>query len=300
MEEVIKVSNLTRKYKDFSLGPVDLSFPKGFATALIGANGAGKTTLMDIICGITAKTDGTATYFGETDNADSGNIKERIGYCASQAMFPANWKVRDIALSMSLAFDKFSKDRFYSLLGELGVTDEKNSKKPLSSMSDGMKMRVFLASAFARETDLLVLDEPGSSLDPLMRDRLCDRFRDYIDSGNGERSIIFSTHNIADMENAADYVIFMDNGKVVEQGFTEDLKDKYIALSAEPESLDKISPLLLCSSHSSSTATGLALAENKLKLEALGAVTERPTLSQLSIDLMKIAEEKRLALKKEA
>ena len=69
MEEVIKVSNLTRKYKDFSLGPVDLSFPKGFATALIGANGAGKTTLMDIICGITAKTDGTVTYFGETDNA---------------------------------------------------------------------------------------------------------------------------------------------------------------------------------------------------------------------------------------
>lgn len=49
MEEVIKVSNLTRKYKDFSLGPVNLSFPKGFATALIGANGAGKTTLMDII-----------------------------------------------------------------------------------------------------------------------------------------------------------------------------------------------------------------------------------------------------------
>lgn len=71
MEEVIKVSNLTRKYKDFSLGPVDLSFPKGFATALIGANGAGKTTLMDIICGITAKTDGTVTYFGETDNADA-------------------------------------------------------------------------------------------------------------------------------------------------------------------------------------------------------------------------------------
>lgn len=75
MEEVIKVSNLTRKYKDFSLGPVDLSFPKGFATALIGANGAGKTTLMDIICGITAKTDGTVTYFGETDNADSAISK---------------------------------------------------------------------------------------------------------------------------------------------------------------------------------------------------------------------------------
>ena len=51
MEEVIKVSNLTRKYKDFSLGPVDLSFPKGFATALIGANGAGKSTFLKILCG---------------------------------------------------------------------------------------------------------------------------------------------------------------------------------------------------------------------------------------------------------
>ena len=198
----LKTIGLTKKFgSKTAVDNLNITLTNG-VYGLLGANGAGKTTLMDIICGITAKTDGTVTYFGETDNADKGNVKERIGYCASQAMFPANWKVRDIALSMSLAFDKFSKDRFYSLLGELGVTDEKNSKKPLSSMSDGMKMRVFLASAFARDTDLLVLDEPGSSLDPLMRDRLCDRFRDYIDSGNGERSIIFSTHNIADMENA--------------------------------------------------------------------------------------------------
>ena len=300
MENAIELNGITRKYTDFTLGPVDLSIPKGFATALIGANGSGKTTMMDIICGITAKADGTVTYFGETDNVDNGDIKERIGYCASQAMFPANWKVKDIALSMSLAFDRFDKNRFYSLLSELGVTDEKNGKKALSSMSDGMKMRVFLASAFARDTDLLVFDEPGSSLDPLMRDRLCDRFRDYINNGNGEKSIIFSTHNIADMENAADYVIFMDNGKIIEQGFTEDLKDKYTVISAEPESFNEISQLLLCSSRSSSTVTGLALSENKQKLELLGAVTERPTLSQLSIDLMKNAEEKRLALKKEA
>lgn len=109
MEEVIKVSNLTRKYKDFSLGPVDLSFPKGFATALIGANGAGKTTLMDIICGITAKTDGTVTYFGETDNADSGNVKERIGYCASQAMFPRETTVYWIPVPLYLRSHTFKK-----------------------------------------------------------------------------------------------------------------------------------------------------------------------------------------------
>ena len=78
---------------------VNIKFGKGNCYGIIGANGAGKTTLMDIICGITAKTDGTVTYFGEADNADKGNVKERIGYCASQAMFPANWKVRDILKS---------------------------------------------------------------------------------------------------------------------------------------------------------------------------------------------------------
>ncbi|MBS7397282.1 MAG: ATP-binding cassette domain-containing protein, partial [Ruminiclostridium sp.] len=117
MEEVIKLDSLIKKYdRSFSLGPVNIAFPKGFSTALIGANGAGKTTLMDIICGITAKTDGEISYFGTAGDADDGDTKERIGYCASQGMFPAGWKIKDVALSMSLAFEGFDKERFFALL----------------------------------------------------------------------------------------------------------------------------------------------------------------------------------------
>ena len=290
MDSVIKINKLIKQYKGFKLGEIDLEIPKGFSTALIGANGAGKTTLMDILCGITAKTSGEIEYFGEGTDIDSGDIKEKIGYCASQGFFPASWRLKDIELSMSYAFAGFDKEKFHALCSELGLSEGGGAKKQLLKMSDGNKMRAYLAAVFARKTNLLVLDEPGSSLDPLMRDRLCDKFRGYIDDGNGENSIIFSTHNIADMENAADYAVFMAKGKIVEQGFIEELKDKYIMVSADTADREKIAPLMLTVSSGRTTVGGLALAEDAERLKATGALTEHPSLQQLSVELLKKAE----------
>lgn len=290
MDSVIKINKLIKQYKGFKLGEIDLEIPKGFSTALIGANGAGKTTLMDILCGITAKTSGEIEYFGEGTDIDSGDIKEKIGYCASQGFFPASWRLKDIELSMSYAFAGFDKEKFHALCSELGLSEGGGAKKQLLKMSDGNKMRAYLAAVFARKTNLLVLDEPGSSLDPLMRDRLCDKFRGYIDDGNGENSIIFSTHNIADMENAADYAVFMAKGKIIEQGFIEELKDKYIMVSADTADREKIAPLMLTVSSGRTTVGGLALAEDAERLKATGALTEQPSLQQLSVELLKKAE----------
>ena len=136
----------------------------------------------------------------------------------------------------------------------------------------------------------LILDEPGSSLDPLMRDRLCDRMRGYLDDGDGNRSIIFSTHNIADMENAADYAVFMDHGRLIEQGFIEELKEKYIVISGDAQDYEKAKPLLMSSSHNRTTFDGLALAEHSAELAEMGVESEAPTLQQLSVGLLKYAE----------
>lgn len=73
------------KYSKFTLGALDLDIPEGFSTALIGANGAGKTTLIDILCGVTHRTDGEVTYFGDSRDISDPNLRERIGYCASSA-----------------------------------------------------------------------------------------------------------------------------------------------------------------------------------------------------------------------
>lgn len=290
MKNAIKAEGLTKKFKGFSLGELDFEIPAGFSTALIGANGAGKTTLLDVLCGIVEKTAGTVTYF--ESESDPEQVKERIGYCAAQAMFPQTWDIHDIAVSCEAAFRGFSRERFAAICEEMGVGSELGKKKKaLMKLSDGNKMRVYLAAVFARETELLVLDEPGSNLDPLMRDRLCDRFRRYIEDGDGEKTILFSTHNISDMENAADYVIFMSAGKIVERGFTEDLKEKYIMVRDDVATYERAKNLLLTRSKNNTVYSGLALASDREKVEEIGAAAEIPNLQQLSIELLKMSEE---------
>lgn len=291
MKNAIEAKSLTKRYRNFTLGALDFAVPEGFSTALIGANGAGKTTLLDLLCGITGISGGSVTYFGEETEVE--NVKEKIGYCAAQAMYPFSWSVRDIALSCEAGFSGFSRDKFAAICEEMGIGSElSGKKKPMYKLSDGNKMRAALASVFARDTKLLVLDEPGSNLDPLMRDRLCDRFRSYLDEGDGAKSILFSTHNISDMENAADYVIFMSGGQIIEQGFTEDLKEKYIIVRDDVATYERVKAHLLTRSKNSMTYSGLALASERSEIEAFGAAAEIPNLQQLSIELLKLSEER--------
>lgn len=292
MESILSLKGFTKKYSKFTLGALDLEIPKGFATALIGANGAGKTTLIDALCGVIHATSGEVTYFGKYKDIDSEELREKIGYCASTGFFPQGWKAKDIAISMEIAYKSFDRKRFEELCAQLEVDTEHTKKaRAMYKQSDGNRMRTSLAAVFARETELLVLDEPGSSLDPLMRDRLCDRMREYLDDGEGEKSIVFSTHNIADMENAADYAVFMDMGRIIEQGFVEDLKEKYVIARGDAGDYESAKGLLMSHNCNKTAFDGLALSENRGKLEELGAACERPTLQQLSIGLLKYAEE---------
>lgn len=291
MENTVEIKGLTKKYKDFTLD-VSAVIPKGFAAALIGANGAGKTTLIDTLCGVTAKTGGETVYFGNMTDTDDDALKNRIGYCSAANFFPFDWKLKTIAECMAIGYDNFDRARFTELCGKwgLGSPDDKKQKN-LVKMSDGNRVRTALAAVLSRDTDLLVLDEPASSLDPLARDQLCELFREYLAAKDGERTILFSTHNIADMEFATDYAIFMAHGKVVEQGFVEDLKEKYILVHGDAQDGAKAKPLMLSYTVNSTSFEGVALSENAANLETVGAVTERPTLQQLSVGILRKAEE---------
>ena len=150
-----------------------------------------------------------------------------------------------------------------------------------------MRMKTALAAVFARDTKCLILDEPASPLDPLMRDKLCSMLREYLDEGNGEKSVFFSTHNITDMENVTDYCVIMEQGKVVEQGFVEDLKEKYIMVKGELADEAKAKNTLIGFRKNSYGYEGLCLAENLDKLAGLDIAVETPTLSQISVAVMK-------------
>ena len=120
-----------------------------------------------------------------------------------------------------------------------------------------------------------------------MRDKLCDMIREYLLRAEGEKSVIFSTHNIADMEAVTDYAIIVENGTIVEQGFVEDLKEKYILIKGEKKDEESASKILYSMNSGNYGFEGICLSERLNELAGLDVTSEMPTLSQICIAVMK-------------
>lgn len=281
---VVKVTDLQKKFRGFELSIPQLEIPKGYATALIGENGAGKTTLLNLMAGIRLDYKGQIAYFDKQEKLGD-KVQERIGYTGPGSYFLPHWTVKQVEEISSILFENFHRDRFQTVCEELnipiGVTKE------VKNLSDGNRMKLMLATVLARDTELLILDEPASPLDPLMRDKLCDIIREYLEQGNGEHSVFFSTHNISDMENVTDYAIIMEHGNIVEQGFVEDLKEKYVSVKGESADAVAAGKILFTMTKSSYGFEGICLAENMDKLAGMDISVETPTLSQISVAVMK-------------
>lgn len=281
---VIEAIDIKKKYKDFTLDIPEVQIPKGFATALIGENGAGKSTFLNILTGIRLDHQGTVRYFDEKET-DVEQVKERIGYTGPGNYFLPHWTVSQVAKISGLLYETFDAARYQELCRRLGI-DESGSKK-VSSLSDGNRMKLALAAALARNTECLIMDEPASPLDPLMRDCLCGMIRQYLEEGGGEHSVLFSTHNIADMENVTDYCVIMEHGNIVESGFVEDLKEKYVLVKGEAKDAEAAQKILYSYSGSAYGFEGICMAERLDALAGMDIHVETPSLSQISVAVMK-------------
>ncbi len=290
---VVTLTNVTKKFRKFKLDIPQLSIPKGFATALIGENGAGKTTLMHILAGIRLDYKGELRYFGKWSDKDRedprSGVREAVGYTGPGNYYLPHWTVRQVKEVSGLLFDGFHPDKFDTLVRELAIVSEEGAgkSKKVSELSDGNRMKLMLAGVLARDTSLLVLDEPASPLDPLMRDKLCEMLRAYLEEGEGEKTVFFSTHNIADMENVTDYAVIMEHGRVVEQGFVEDLKEKYILVKGEGGDVQKAKEILYSITASRYGFEGICLAKDLDRLAGMDVSRETPSLSQISVAVMK-------------
>lgn len=282
---VVKAVNLQKKFKGFELSVPDLQIPKGFATALIGENGAGKTTLLNLLAGIRLDFKGEVSYFDENEKMSGGKVQERIGYTGPNSFFLPHWTVSQVEEISELLFKNFHKDRFEAVCENLSIPVK--VRKNVKDLSDGNKMKLMLAVVLARDTELLILDEPASPLDPLMRDKLNDMIREYLEQGDGGHSVFFSTHNIADMENVTDYAIILEHGNIVEQGFVEDLKEKYVLVKGEAGDAEAAKKILYTMTKSSYGFEGICLSEKLEQLAGMDVSVETPTLSQISVAVMK-------------
>ena len=232
MDNIIKVNNLTKTYDNFILDNITLEIKKGSIIGLIGENGAGKTTFIKLLLGLIKKDKGDILIFNKTLNS---KVKEDIGVVLDDSFFPEVIKVKDVNSVMKNIYKSWDEKLFLKYLKDFSL----NENMLIKNLSKGMKKKLEIITALAHHPKLLILDEPTSGLDPIVRKEILDIFLDFIE--NGENSILFSSHITSDIESIADYIIFIDNGKLVFDKEKDDILDNYGIVKCNNSDFKKIS-----------------------------------------------------------
>jgi ABC-2 type transport system ATP-binding protein len=219
---VISVSDLTRRFgARAALSSVNLMIPRGGVYGLVGANGAGKTTLIRHLLGLLRAEKGSVQVFGRDPVADPVGVLSRIGYLSEENDLPG-WMRVDELMRYSRAFFPGWDDAY---AGELRTMFALDPAAKIKTLSKGQKARAGLVVALAYRPELLVLDEPSSGLDPIVRrDILGAVLRTIAEEG---RTVLFSSHLLEEVEEVADHVTMLRQGKIVMSAPLKEIKDAH-------------------------------------------------------------------------
>jgi ABC-2 type transport system ATP-binding protein len=210
----IETSGLAKTYgKTQALHPVSLAVPQGSIFALLGHNGAGKTTLIKLLVNIFRPSAGSATVLGRPSSQIAGDDFTSIGYVSENQDLPGWMTVR--------AFLQYQSG-FYPNWDDASLIQrfELPLDRKLKHLSRGQRMKAALASVLAFRPSLIVLDEPFSGLDPLVRDELIEALLDT--AASQPTTILLSSHDLAEIESFATHVAFLHNGSLL---FSEEMPE---------------------------------------------------------------------------
>lgn len=230
---LLEVNGLCKSYGKFQLKDISFTLPKGYIMGYIGQNGAGKTTTINLITNLCNANKGEVRLNGMTYKENPIAYKESIGYVGDESYFPREFKIKDVKVILKQFFPSFKESVFDEFIKKWNLPREKKIRE----FSRGMKVKLMFASVLSRDTKLLILDEATNGLDPVMRNDILHILQEYIE--DGERSILFSTHVLSDLEQIADYIIFIHDGKILLKEAKEDLTEKYLLIKGTDTDLSK-------------------------------------------------------------
>lgn len=221
-QPVVTIQNLSRRFgSKLALDNVTLEIPPGIVMGLVGENGAGKTTLIKHILGLLKAQSGSVRVFGKNPVADPVGVLTHIGYLSEEGDLPSWMRVHEL-LRYAASFyptwdDAYAKQLAEQFQLELGV--------PLSRLSKGQRSRAGLVVAMAYRPAFLVLDEPSSGLDPIVRrDILSAVIRTIADDG---RTVLFSSHLLGEVERVADRIAILKSGRILLNDDLDKVKESH-------------------------------------------------------------------------
>lgn len=283
MGEVLRVKGLCKSYPGFELKNVNFDLKSGYVMGFIGQNGAGKTTTIKLIMNLIRKDSGTVEVFGREMTDEEAALKERIGFVYDEHVFYGFITVAEMARIVAPFYRNWSNVEFSRLARDFGL----DVKRKIDELSRGQKTKLALAIALSHDAELLIMDEPTSGLDPVFRSELIDILYRVIQ--DKKRSIFFSTHITTDLEKIADFVTFIDAGRIVFSQSKDALLERYRIVRGPMQNLSA-RVRGLCTGIRE-TKTGFeALTESANDIVSLvgnNAISEKATLEEIMVYFVK-------------
>lgn len=278
MNDILRVKNLNKSYKNFSLTDVSFSLSEGCITGFIGINGAGKTTTLRTILDLAKKDSGNIQFFGLDMDKNEQQIKNRIGVVLDDGCFYEELSMAEMKSILASVYTDWSEQDFKHYMDMFSL----DPKRKINTLSKGMKMKYALTLALSHNAELLIMDEPTSGLDPLSRSQLLNVLNDYME--NGGKGVLFSTHITSDLDKIADMLIMIHNGRIVFQEEKDFLLDDYRIIKGDKKLLtENIRQLFLNITETAFGFTDVTRYAARVQSYLPDAITERPTIEDIML-----------------
>lgn len=225
MPAILEVQQLTKQYKDsLAVNNVSFEIGEGEVVGLVGPNGAGKTTIIHMILSLLSPSSGAIKIFGEDITRDREEILQKMNFATPYTSLPYNLTPYENLKIFSFLYGvKDRKEKVEKLLKDFHIEKFRNVRT--GTLSSGEQMRLNLAKAFLNDPKLLLLDEPTASLDPAIAWDLRNAIYERMKALKG--AVLWTSHNMQEIEEMCDRVLFLMHGKIVEQGTPKALRDKF-------------------------------------------------------------------------
>jgi ABC-type multidrug transport system, ATPase component len=277
----LTLKNVNYSVKGFSLDNVSFEVPKGMITGLVGRNGSGKTTLIHILANNINRKSGTILYDGKLYWEDEVGIKRKLGFVYDEPSFNDGYTPMRFLTRALSCFDDFDPELFKEYMNKFDLPYYKR----ISKFSLGMKHKFWLIATLSRRPQILIMDEPTTGVDPADRSVILDILQEYVE--NEQNSVLLSTHITGDLDQIADYLVFIDAGRIVMADYKESLLEQFRVVELPlsfPIDTYKNNVLSL-----KKTSLGMTALTNDNTIWQLEGISSRiPTIEDLAIHLREI------------
>lgn len=224
---LVEMKEVVKSLGSFVLDGISMELPAGYIMGLIGPNGAGKTSLIHILLGLYQPESGSVLIDGDSYEDKEQEIREKLGYVLLEDLFDGVLTLRQNGEK----FGKFYQHYHAEVLETYLLRFSLEGGRRYRELSRGERLKFQFAFALSHDAKLLILDEPTGNFDEVFREEFFKVLKEFI--ADGDRSVILSTHLTDDLDRIADYICYLEKGKLIFAGDIESLHEKYRLVTGE-------------------------------------------------------------------